>query len=187
MSPCVITCKTILKINGGETVNSTWCLNSHRRPEVGEAAVALGLSGGPSCAGLRRGCEQRSSGRTPTRGPGIWPEPAEGPAARAAPRARPGVPVLPATLQRAAWQLRLPAPEGSPGHGAPPRRPTCAGRTATAWSPAPWLPRAQRGAVRAGRPQTAVTTPFPLRALRLLLHVGVDAASRQMFSLCFFL
>lgn len=76
--------------------------------------MALGLSGGPSCAGLRRGCEQRSSGRTPTRGPGIWPEPAEGPAARAAPRARPGIPVLPvlpATLQRAAWA----AP--SPGSG----------------------------------------------------------------------
>lgn len=73
--------------------------------------MALGLSGGPSCAGLRRGCEQRSSGRTPTRGPGIWPEPAEGPVARAAPRARPGVPMLPATLQRAAWA----AP--SPGSG----------------------------------------------------------------------
>lgn len=76
--------------------------------------MALGLSGGPSCAGLRRGCEQRSSGRTPTRGLDIWPEPAEGPAARAAPRARPGVPmlpVLPATLQRAAWA----AP--SPGSG----------------------------------------------------------------------
>lgn len=73
--------------------------------------MALGLSGGPSCAGLRRGCEQRSSGRTPTRGLDIWPEPPEGPAARAAPRARPGVPVLPATLQRAAWA----AP--SPGSG----------------------------------------------------------------------
>lgn len=187
MSPCVITCKTILKINGGETVNSTWCLNSHRRPEVGEAAVALGLSGGPSCAGLRRGCEQRSragprhvdraSGQSPPRG------------RRHEPLQEPGLgsPCSPRRFRGQPGQLRLPAPEGSPGHGAPPRRPTCAGRTATAWSPAPWLPRAQRGAVRAGRPQTAVTTPVPLRALRLLLHVGVDAASRQMFSLCFFL
>lgn len=200
MSLHIIKCKTILKINEIETINLTHYLNFHRHTETGgKSMCALGLFRGPCrysaftaliFRGIQSGSKWRSSGHILSGEMGIWlahsHNPLGGSGAQAGPRARPGVTSLP-WREVVSAPLHLLLPEDSPGYSL-----LC-----------PLLFTCTRGALlQPGfislkgltqhyqgwlAPNWNDTFFFFLQALQLLLHVGVDSMSKQMFSLCFFL
>lgn len=203
MSLHIIKCKTILKINEIETINLTQYLNFHRHTETGgKSMCALGLFRGPCrysavtaliFRGIQPGSKWRSSGHILSGEMGIWlahsQNPLGGSGAQAGPRARPEVTSLPwrvcqkgnvSTLtspasRRFSWLLSSVSPIVHLHQGG---------------LAAAWLHLFKRFNTTLSRlvgPKLEWYFFFFLQALQLLLHVGVDSMSKQMFSLCFFL